>query len=78
VGDSRHLSHRLVSLGFSPVAAVLLLYLATFCLGIGAAALTHATLWQSVMILVQTFGFVALILILMFRERRRKPREAAA
>jgi len=78
VGDSRHLSHRLVSLGFSPVAAVLFLYLATFCLGLGAAALTHASLWQSVMILVQTFGFVALILILMFRERRRKPREAAA
>jgi UDP-GlcNAc:undecaprenyl-phosphate GlcNAc-1-phosphate transferase len=78
IGDARHLSHRLVSLGFSTVSAVLFLYLATFCLGLGAAALTHATLWQSVMILVQTCGFVALILILMYRERRRKPREASS
>lgn len=77
VGDSRHLSHRLVSLGFEPRNAVLFLYLTTFCLGLGAAALTHATLWQSVMILVQTCGFVALVLILMYRERRKTPREAA-
>src|SRR5262249_39375671 len=34
VGDSRHLSHRLVSLGFSPRAAVLFLYLSTFCFGL--------------------------------------------
>ena len=76
VGDSRHLSHRLVSLGFSPREAVLFLYLATFCLGLGAASLSHASVWQSVMILLQTLGFVALILILMYRERRRRPREA--
>jgi hypothetical protein len=30
------------------------------------------------MILLQTVGFVALILMLMFRERRRKARKAAA
>jgi UDP-GlcNAc:undecaprenyl-phosphate GlcNAc-1-phosphate transferase len=78
VGDSRHLSHRLVSLGYSQRSAVLFLYLTTFCLGLGAASLTHAGLWQSVMILLQTVGFVALILLLMFRERRRKARKAAA
>ena len=76
VGDSRHLSHRLVSLGYSPRSAVLFLYLATFCLGLGAASLVHASLWQSLMILVQTLGFVALILLLMFRERRKTPRES--
>jgi UDP-GlcNAc:undecaprenyl-phosphate GlcNAc-1-phosphate transferase len=76
VGDSRHLSHRLVTLGFSTRGAVLFLYLTTFCLGLGAASLTHATQWHSVMILVQTLGFVALILLLMYRERRKSPREA--
>jgi UDP-GlcNAc:undecaprenyl-phosphate GlcNAc-1-phosphate transferase len=78
VGDSRHLSHRLVSLGFSPRSAVLILYLATFCLGLGAASLVHASLWQSLMILVQTCGFVALVLMLMYRERRKTPREATS
>ena len=77
VGDARHLSHRLVSLGFSTRSAVLFLYLTTFCLGLGAASLTHASHWQSVMILLQTCGFVALVLILMYRERRRTPRETA-
>jgi UDP-GlcNAc:undecaprenyl-phosphate GlcNAc-1-phosphate transferase len=66
VGDRRHLSHRLVALGFSPHAAALFLYLATFCLGLGAASLTHATRGQSLLILLQTCGFVALILILMY------------
>jgi hypothetical protein len=55
---------------------VLFLYLTTFCLGLGAASLTHATRWHSVMILVQTLGFVALILLLMYRERRKTPRES--
>jgi UDP-GlcNAc:undecaprenyl-phosphate GlcNAc-1-phosphate transferase len=39
IGDSRHLSHRLVSLGFSQRTAVLFLYLVTFALGLGAASL---------------------------------------
>ncbi len=70
VGDKCHLSHRLVSLGFSQRAAVLFIYLATFCLGLGAASLTDANLAQSFLILVQSGGFVALILMLMFFERR--------
>ena len=74
VGDTRHLSHRLVSLGFSPRAAVLFIWLATLCLGLGAALLPHASPSQSVMILAQSLGFVALFLILLFFERRRVQR----
>jgi UDP-GlcNAc:undecaprenyl-phosphate GlcNAc-1-phosphate transferase len=74
VGDSRHLSHRLVSLGLSPRQAVLFIHLATFCLGLGALALAHASLWRALLILVQSAGFVALLLILLFVERRGEER----
>jgi len=77
VGDTRHLSHRLVSMGFSTRAAVLFLYLATFTLGLGAASLTDATPGQAAMILLQTAGIVALLVILLFLERRRQPRDVA-
>jgi UDP-GlcNAc:undecaprenyl-phosphate GlcNAc-1-phosphate transferase len=76
VGDSRHLSHRLVSLGFSQRAAVLFLYLVTFALGLGAASLTDATLGQTLLILVQFASFIAALLILLFFERRKQPRGA--
>jgi UDP-GlcNAc:undecaprenyl-phosphate GlcNAc-1-phosphate transferase len=75
VGDTRHLSHRLVSLGFSQRAAVLFIYLATLVLGLGAVGLSRATATQSWLIMLQSLGFVALILTLMFFERRRQPRE---
>lgn len=74
VGDSRHLAHRLLSLGFTPHAAALFLYLATFCLGLGALLLPHATPAESGTILAQAASFVALFLILLFFERRRVPR----
>jgi UDP-GlcNAc:undecaprenyl-phosphate GlcNAc-1-phosphate transferase len=77
VGDSRHLSHRLTSLGFSTRAAVLFLYLATFSLGLGAASLTHAQPFEAALVLLQTVTFVALLLMLMFFERRRRPRGGA-
>jgi UDP-GlcNAc:undecaprenyl-phosphate GlcNAc-1-phosphate transferase len=74
VGDSRHLSHRLVTLGFSPKAAVLFIWLATFCLGLGALTLAHASLQRGLLVLVQAAGFVALLLMLLFVERRREER----
>jgi UDP-GlcNAc:undecaprenyl-phosphate/decaprenyl-phosphate GlcNAc-1-phosphate transferase len=74
VGDTRHLSHRLVSLGLSPRAAVLFIYLATFCLGLGAALLPHASPLQTWMIVCQSLCFVALFMCLLFFERRRIPR----
>jgi UDP-GlcNAc:undecaprenyl-phosphate/decaprenyl-phosphate GlcNAc-1-phosphate transferase len=75
VGDRRHLSHRLVALGLSTRLAVLVIYLATFCLGLGAATLADATVGETVLILIQSAGFVALILVLMFVERHEDPRD---
>lgn len=77
VGDARHLSHRLVSLGFHPRSAVLILYLLTLSLGLGAASLTQATVGQSFLVLLQSVGFVTLMLVLMFVERRRARRPPA-
>jgi UDP-GlcNAc:undecaprenyl-phosphate GlcNAc-1-phosphate transferase len=74
LGDTRHLAHRLLSLGFSPRAAALFLYLATACLGLGAVLLPHASVFESVVILAQACGFVALFLTLLFFERRKVPR----
>ena len=73
VGDRRHLSHRLVALGFSTRAAVLFIYLVTLSLGLGAVNLSNASLGQSVVILVQFLGLVALILILLFVDRGDAP-----
>jgi len=69
VGDRRHLSHRLVALGFSTRTAVLFIYLVTLSLGLGAVNLSDATPGQSAVILVQFLGLVALILILLFVDR---------
>jgi UDP-GlcNAc:undecaprenyl-phosphate GlcNAc-1-phosphate transferase len=70
VGDQRHLSHRLLSLGFTQRSAAMFLYVATFCLGVGALLLPHATARQTFLILLQSAGFVALILLLLFVDRR--------
>jgi UDP-GlcNAc:undecaprenyl-phosphate GlcNAc-1-phosphate transferase len=74
VGDSRHLSHRLVSLGLSPRQAVLFIWLATFSLGLPALTLAHATKTRALLVLVQSLGIVALLLILLFVERRSEER----
>jgi UDP-GlcNAc:undecaprenyl-phosphate GlcNAc-1-phosphate transferase len=73
VGDDRHLSHHLRTLGFSTRRAVALLYLLTFSLGLGAASLTDATLTQAVLVLMQSAGVVGIVLMLMFTTR--PPRE---
>ena len=73
VGDRRHLSHRLLALGFSQRSAALVLYLATFCLGLGALILPQATPAETFLILVQALGFVTLLLVLLFVERASGP-----
>jgi UDP-GlcNAc:undecaprenyl-phosphate/decaprenyl-phosphate GlcNAc-1-phosphate transferase len=78
VGDSRHISHRLVSIGLSQRAAVMVIYLITFCLGMGAVSLADATPAETAFILLQSAGIVALVLILIFFERRAVPRREAA
>jgi UDP-GlcNAc:undecaprenyl-phosphate GlcNAc-1-phosphate transferase len=77
VGDSRHLSHRLVSLGMRPPLAVFTIYLISLGLGLGAVGLAHASLTHSVIILVQALTVVVVVLILLFYERRVEPREEA-
>jgi len=75
VGDSRHLSHRLVSLGMKPTLAVFTIYLITLGLGLGAVGLADASPVKTAIILLQALAVVALVLILLFYERRTVPRE---
>ena len=74
VGDSRHLSHRLVSLGMRPPLAVFTIYLIALGIGLGAVGLAHADLVHALLILVQALAVVAVVLILLFYERRAQPR----
>jgi UDP-GlcNAc:undecaprenyl-phosphate GlcNAc-1-phosphate transferase len=74
VGDSRHLSHRLVSLGMRPPLAVFTIYLISLGLGLGAVGLAHASFTDAVIILVQSLAVVTVVLILLFYERRTEPR----
>jgi UDP-GlcNAc:undecaprenyl-phosphate GlcNAc-1-phosphate transferase len=70
VGDSRHLSHRLVSLGMSRPLAVGTIYLIALGIGLGAVGLPHARLVPSLIILLQALAVVAVVLVLLFYERR--------
>ena len=76
VGDSRHLSHRLVSLGMRPPLAVATIYLMALGIGLGAVGLAHADLVHSLLILVQALAVVAVVLVLLFYDRRTQPRES--
>jgi len=74
VGDSRHLSHRLVSLGMRPPLAVCTICLIALGIGLGAVGLPHADRVHALLILVQAFAVVAVVLVLLFYERRAQPR----
>jgi UDP-GlcNAc:undecaprenyl-phosphate GlcNAc-1-phosphate transferase len=74
IGDTRHISHRLLSLGFSQRTSVFFIYLATACFGLGAVVLPHASASRSWLIMLQSLGFMTLLLILMFFDRRKQPR----
>jgi len=74
VGDSRHLSHRLVSLGMRPPLAVCTIYLIALGIGLGAVGLPHADVVHALLILVQALAVVAVVLVLLFYERRAQPR----
>ena len=75
VGDSRHLSHRLVSLGMRPPLAVGTIYLISLGIGLGAVGLAHADFVHALLILVQALAVVAVVLILLFYDRRVQPRD---
>jgi UDP-GlcNAc:undecaprenyl-phosphate GlcNAc-1-phosphate transferase len=70
VGDRCHLSHRLVDLGLSKSHAVLVIWLASLGLGLGAVALPDATPFVTVLILLQALAMTAVFLILVFFDRR--------
>lgn len=70
VGDARHLSHTLVARGFSQKRAVLLIYLMAACFGLSALTLRNASLFESLLVLLQSCGFIAVILVLMFSGSR--------
>ena len=74
IGDTRHLSHRLRSLGMKPPLAVVTICLISLGLGLGAVGLAHADLVHSIFILLQALAVVAVLLILIFYDRREQPR----
>jgi UDP-GlcNAc:undecaprenyl-phosphate GlcNAc-1-phosphate transferase len=66
VGDTRHLSHQLLSRGFSPRGALVVIYLLAASLGLAAFSLTDASAARSLTILLQVGGIVGVMLTLAF------------
>jgi UDP-GlcNAc:undecaprenyl-phosphate/decaprenyl-phosphate GlcNAc-1-phosphate transferase len=64
VGDTRHFSHRLVKRGMTQPQAVLTIYLATACTGLGAMLLNKASYIGMILIFIQTIMIVSIIAIL--------------
>ena len=72
VGDKRHLSHRLVDMGFSPRSAVNTIYLLTFAIGLAAFLLPYLSVKLSILVFVQVITILIIISILMFVGKRNK------
>lgn len=64
VGDQQHFSHRLLRRGMTSRQAVLTIYLATMCTGLGATVLHQVSQVGAVLIFVQTVLIVLIIAIL--------------
>jgi UDP-GlcNAc:undecaprenyl-phosphate GlcNAc-1-phosphate transferase len=64
VGDKQHFSHRLVDKGMTHRQAVLTIYLATACTGLGATVLGYLPLWGAVLVFAQSLMIVLIIAIL--------------
>jgi UDP-GlcNAc:undecaprenyl-phosphate GlcNAc-1-phosphate transferase len=63
-GDTNHLSHRLVRLGMSRRAAVMFIYILTFCSGLSALMLYTTNLQGAMMVLVQVVCMLGLIVVM--------------
>ena len=72
VGDKRHLSHRLVDMGFSPRSAVNTIYLLTFTIGLAAFLLPYLSIRLSILVFVQVIIILIIISIMMFVGKRSK------
>jgi len=64
IGDTQHFSHRLKRHGLTDTQAVLTLYLATLCTGLGAAFLYQVNLAGAILIFIQTVLVLAIIAVL--------------
>ena len=76
VGDQQHLSHRLVWLGLSKRAAVVVIWALTAATGVGGIVLGSLAPWQAVMVGAQT-GCILLVLGLLEACARRRLKTAA-
>jgi UDP-GlcNAc:undecaprenyl-phosphate GlcNAc-1-phosphate transferase len=61
-----HFSFRLMNLGMSPRAAVLFIYLLTFCIGIGATQLPKVDLAGVIVVLIQSIAILSIVALLEF------------
>jgi UDP-GlcNAc:undecaprenyl-phosphate GlcNAc-1-phosphate transferase len=64
VGDTTHISHRLVQLGLPVSWAVVLIYLITLTLGLGATILLWSELPAALLVLAQAAGILAIVTLL--------------
>lgn len=64
VGDTRHLSHRLLRRGMGPRKAVLTIYLATAATAVGASLLPRVDQVGAMLVFGQTVGIVLIIALL--------------
>lgn len=71
VGDNRHLSHRLVQLGFSRRGAVLLIYLLTLITGLGGTLIYRTTIAGAVTVVLQAVLVLLALSLIESTGRRR-------
>jgi UDP-GlcNAc:undecaprenyl-phosphate GlcNAc-1-phosphate transferase len=76
VGDQQHLSHRLVWLGLSKRAAVIVIWALTAATGVGGIVLGSLAPWQAVMVGAQT-GCILMVLGLLEAGARRRLQAAS-
>jgi UDP-GlcNAc:undecaprenyl-phosphate GlcNAc-1-phosphate transferase len=76
VGDKRHLSHRLVDMGFNVPQAVNIIYLLTIAIGLAAFLLPSLPVFLAILVFFQIVIIMIIISILMFMGKRNKnPKE---
>jgi UDP-GlcNAc:undecaprenyl-phosphate GlcNAc-1-phosphate transferase len=63
IGDTQHFSHRLKKHGLTDTQAVLTLYLATLCTGLGATFLNQVNPAGAILIFIQTIMILSIIAI---------------
>jgi len=63
IGDQSHFHHRLMKLGFSHRQTVTFIILISFAVALSAVRLVQATMFQSLVILLQIVGMLSLVII---------------